>query len=378
MPLVIITIIVASIISIIAGMIFVGHFFIYYSVVKFFGLKSNDSAKRWLSVALFFGAVSFEAAVFLAHLSPNVVTADFYILAGLWLGVALNLDVAFALAWIVFGAAKIFKKELNLKIIGNLALVSAVILSLYGVWNIYNPRVKEITVGIKNLPAAWENKKIVQLSDVHLGFIFGEKFFKKAVDKINIINPEAVFITGDLLDGLDGNLEQAVSPLNNLKAPGGTYFVTGNHETYFGLERTYDILATTKIKILNDEAVDLNGLQIVGVSFPEKSETKNIDETIGQMKGFDSGLPSVLLYHSPFEVDRARRAGISLMLSGHSHAGQMFPFDILAKIIFRGYDYGLHQENNFAIYTSSGLGAWGPMMRTFTRPEIVVITLENK
>jgi len=378
MPLIIL-ILVATFFSVFLAMVFAGHFFIYYSAKNFFDLGSKERAKRQLTVVLFLGAISFELATLLAHISANAGTRFFYFIAGLWLGLILNLDMAFAFGWGAVLAGKIFKKKLNLKIVGTIAIVAALFFSAYGVWNAYHPKIKEITVNIKNLPVAWQGKKAVQISDVHLGHVFGKNFLQETVDKINVLNPEIVFITGDLIDGMDGkNLTQDVSPLNSLKAPSGTYFVTGNHETYFGLERTYEALDTTKTIILKDEVAMLDGLQIVGVSFPEGSETRDIETAIGGIKNFNPEEPSILLYHSPLEVDRAKNAGVDLMLSGHTHEGQVFPFGILGKIIFRGYDYGLHQEENFAIYTSSGLGAWGITMRTFARPEIVLITLENK
>lgn len=378
MPLIIL-VLVATFLSVFLAMVFAGHFFIYYSAKKFFGLENNDQRKKQLGVVLFFGAVSFALATALAHWSRNAVTREFYLLAGLWLGLALNLDIAFGFGWILVGAGKIFKKKLNLKIIGGLAVAAAIIFSGYGVWSAYHPQIKEIKVGIKNLPDAWQGKKAVQISDIHLGHVFGKDFLQETVDKINVINPEIVFITGDLFDGMDGrNLDEEVLPLNNLKAPAGTYFVTGNHETYFGLERTYDALSAIKVRTLKDESAALEGLQIVGISFPEGSEMRDVKEAIGEIKNFNFEEPSILLYHSPFEAGRAKQAGIDLMLSGHTHAGQMFPFNVLTKIIFRGDDYGLHENGDFTLYTSSGLGTWGPTMRTFARPEIVVITFENK
>ncbi len=377
MPLIIL-VLVATFLSVFLAMVSAGHFFIYYSVKKFFSLENDDRKKRILGIFLFFCAISFALSTALAHWSRNIITEDFYFFAGLWLGLALNLDIAFGFGWIIFGAGKILKKELNLKIIGGSAIALAVIFSGYGVWNAYHPQVKEITVSIKNLSVSWQGKKAVQISDIHLGHVFGKKFLQETVDKINIINPEAVFITGDLFDGMDGkDLDEDVLPLNNLKAPGGTFFVTGNHDTYFGLERTYDALAPTKVKILNDEIKVLDGLQIVGVSFPEGSEMRDIEKAIKGIKNFNPEDPSVLLYHSPFEAGRAKQAGVDLMLSGHTHAGQMFPFDILVKIIFRGNGYGLRRDGDFTLYTSSGLGSWGPTMRTFARPEIVVINFES-
>lgn len=169
-----------------------------------------------------------------------------------------------------------------------------------------------------------------------------------------------------------------VAPLDQIKAPRGSYFVTGNHETYLGIADTYHALSQTRVKVLKDEVVNVDGLQIVGIAFPERSETMAIGEVIKKISGFNSEEPSILLYHSPLEALQAKDAGISLMLSGHTHAGQVFPFNILTKIIFWGKDYGLYQDGDFSLYTTSGLGTWGPTMRTFSQPEIVIITLEKK
>jgi hypothetical protein len=213
---------------------------------------------------------------------------------------------------------------------------------------------------------------------VHLGHVFGDWFLERAVAMVNEYNPDAVFITGDLFDGMDGHLMNYVAPLDQITAPRGTYFVTGNHETYLGIADTYHALSQTKVKVLKDEMANVDGLQIVGVAFPERSETMDIGAVIKKIPGFNPGESSILLYHSPLEAMRAKEAGIDLMLAGHTHAGQVLPFNILMKIIFWGKEYRLYQDGDFSLYTTSGLGTWGPTMRTFSQPEIAVITLENK
>ena len=144
----------------------------------------------------------------------------------------------------------------------------AFIYSVYGVWNAFYPRVKEVSVRIKNLPPGWEGKTIVQLSDVHLGHIYKADFLRKVVRTVNGLKPDMVVITGDLFDGMDGSLPSLVTPLNDLIAPDGVYFITGNHETYLGVGKAFSILEKTKVKILNDEVRDIRGLQLIGISYP--------------------------------------------------------------------------------------------------------------
>jgi predicted MPP superfamily phosphohydrolase len=148
---------------------------------------------------------------------------------------------------------------------------------------------------------------------------------------------------------------------------------------------------------LDNEVVDLEGLQLVGISFPPFEGPRAAKNPI-QLKGeLDEGKPSILMYHTPTDVGHtknnprerhyetywtpntrfafARENGIDLQLSGHSHKGQLFPFGFITRLTYKGYDYGLHKEGAFTLYTSSGVGTWGPPMRTGCTPEIVVITL---
>jgi len=244
------------------------------------------------------------------------------------------------------------------------------------VWNAYHPRVEDVVVKIRNLPPDWRGKKVVQLSDVHLGHVLGAGFLQGIVEETNAQNPSIVFITGDLFDGADGRLDDLVAPLNGLRAPGGVFFVTGNHETYLGVDRAYAALKKTKARILNDEMVVIDGLQIIGISYPQRGFSKDIAEVTRKLPNFNPRLPSVLLYHSPTQIEQAKAAGINLQLSGHTHKGQIFPIQFISRLVYGKYYNGLYVEGDYTIYTSSGAGTWGPTMRTGNHPEIAVIHLE--
>ncbi|MGO8818625.1 MAG: metallophosphoesterase [Terriglobia bacterium] len=251
-----------------------------------------------------------------------------------------------------------------------------VLYSAYGIWNGYHPRLVDFKVRIKNLPPSWQGETLVQLSDVHLGRILGADFLSRAVAKVNAQNPAMVLITGDLFDGSDGKLEELVAPLNQLVAPKGIYFVTGNHETYLGVQRSLAALRNTPVKVLADERVVIDGLQVIGISYPERGHTLGFAEKMAKMPGFDPALPSILLYHSPTQVAEAKAAGINLQLSGHVHQGQIFPLQFITRLMFGRYYHGLHKEGTYTLYTTSGTGLWGPTMRTGNHPEIPVIHLE--
>ena len=357
------------------SILFLSHYFIYFSIVRFFGV-TGSGRKAALALILFLLPASFIASEIMAHWTTNRLSRVLLFSSGLWLGIGLTLVVTFALAWAAWGAVKLSAHSPSPVVFGFAAVALACVYSGYGVWNAYHPRTEDVSVRIKNLPPEWRGKKIVQLSDVHLGRVLGSAFLQGLVEKINAENPSIVFITGDLFDGADGRLDDLVSPLNEIRAPLGIYYVTGNHETYLGTDRAYAALRKTKTRILADEMVVINGLQIIGISYAQRGFSKDIAEVIRKLPDFNPRMASVLLYPSPTQIAQAKAAGISLQLSGHTHKGQIFPIQFISRLIFQKYYNGLHVEGDYAIYTSSGAGTWGPTMRTGNHPEIAVIHLE--
>jgi len=357
------------------SVLYFSHYFIYYSIVHFFSVTSKGS-KVALALVLFLLPTSFIALSIMARWLDNHFLRAFYFSAGLWLGVGLTLMTFFAVAWAAWGATRLVTHSPSPAIFGLVTVVLASLYCGYGVWNAYHPRIENVSVRIKNLPPDWRGKKVVQLSDVHLGHILGTAFLRDIVDKANAVDPAIVFITGDLFDGMDGRLDELVRPLNDLRAPRGIYFVTGNHETYLGTDRAYAALKKTKVRVLNDEMVVVNGLQIIGIAFPQRGFSKDIAAVIRSFPDFNPQMPSVILYHNPTQIEQAKAAGINLQLAGHTHHGQIFPIQIISRLIYQKYYNGLHVEGDYTIYTSSGAGTWGPTMRTGNHPEIAVIHLE--
>lgn len=356
------------------------HASVYFFAVKFFSITELGT-KVILACVLGFLAVGFFLSMILGHWVDNVFTRGYYFLCGTWVGLLVNLCLFFILAWLVvfvgtwlqsnFGLS-VFPKE---KTLGIIAVALAIVYSIYGMWNAFNPVVKKIDVSIDDLPQNWIGKKIVQISDVHLGHVYREGYMNEIVDKINALGPNAVMITGDLFDGTDGNLDTFAAPINRIKALDGIYFVTGNHETYLGVQKAYDIISKTKIIPLRDNLKKIDGLQLIGIDYPLRGQDRDIEKLIPQMDGYARNMPSILLIHEPLQIEAAKRLGIDLQLSGHTHKGQLFPFGFISAVLYKGYDYGFKRDGSYAIYTSSGLGGWGPPMRTEAGSEIVEITL---
>jgi len=373
------------------------HLLVYKAMVNFLGIN-NSIARVTLLICLLFLAISFMASFFLLRWQENQFTVGFYILSATWTGYFINILLAAGLSWLCIAILQLAGQNPNMRFIAAAGLMLAVLYSTYGVWNALHPRIKNITVAVENLPDPWKNKSIVQLSDVHLGHVHGRRFLNNILAKMDAIKPEAIFITGDLFDGMDASVKDLAISLNQFSAPQGVLFVTGNHETYVGLKRALHVLNQTKIRVIHNEVIDVDGLEIIGISYPGINKKSDIAGLEKLEQKSSNNAPRILLFHTPTsinlkaedEFDRHfstywipdttfnfhRQLGINLQLSGHSHAGQIFPFGILTKLIYKGYDYGLRQEGEFNIYTTSGVGTWGPPMRTGNAPEIVAITLK--
>ena len=381
-------------IGITVGILFVAHFLSYIVIVRLLGITS-PIVKTVLFISLSFLSLSFVASFFLVHWWENLFTSSFYIFSATWVGLFLNFWLAVALSYLLIWVVKLVGYTPNGQAIAIVSFVMVIFYSAYGVYNAFHPRIKNIEVHMENLPEEWKNKTIVQLSDVHLGHVHGVGFLERVVRKVNSLNPELVFITGDLFDGMGRKFIRFVEPLNKLKAKKGVFFITGNHETYVGVSRALGILEKTKIYFLDNEMVEIDGLQIVGIGYPGLGGKKDIQSLKGFEGKFSKEKPTILLFHTPTSITQgkdlkphasaywtphtsfamSREMGVDLQLSGHTHAGQLFPFGYLTKLIYKGYDYGLHNDGRFSIYITCGVGTWGPPMRTGNSPEIVLIKL---
>jgi uncharacterized protein len=351
---------------------FAAHAYIAIALIRLFPLCAEYAVS--VSGLLIFLAFSFPVASIMMHLSESMMTRAMYFCAGLWLGAIVPCIVALTIA---LGMRRISSAFSSSVFPAALLMIAAAVVMI-GVWKAFHPKIREVTASIEGLPEQWQGKRIVQISDVHLGAVYRSDFSQSIVDQINSIHPEAVVITGDLFDGADEHVDGLVVPFSGIRAPYGTFFVTGNHETYLGVARAISAVTAVGIRVLDGEVADLDGLKLIGIGYPERGTADTVLETLQSVSSEFSGYPNILLFHSPTHTEDFRSAGIGLQLSGHTHRGQEFPFNLVTAMIYHGLDYGLHQFGSYSIYTTSGAGTWGPTMRIGTDSEIVVITLIRK
>lgn len=267
---------------------------------------------------------------------------------------------------------KFFKKSLDV-----FALLGAVILSGRALYEARFVQIEKVNIKLKNLQQPY---KIVQLSDIHIGGLIDAKFIEDIVNRVNKLEPDLVVITGDLIDIKIGSAKQALEKFTQLQSTYGTYFIVGNHEYFHGIEHIITTVKSLGITVLENENIYIGernrGFNLVGVydvfGYRANKYKPDIQKAL-QNKELDS--PTVLLAHQPRFIDEVKD-GVDLMLSGHTHGGQLYPFRFLVSIV-QPYLAGLYQHNkNLQIYVNKGTGFWGPPMRLGATSEITSIMLE--
>ena len=244
---------------------------------------------------------------------------------------------------------------------------------------IKRPELNKVDVYIKDLD--FEALTVVQLSDVHIGNTIGKEFLAECVARINALKPDLVVITGDLVDRKIDDAKDALSPLKALDSTFGTYFVFGNHEYYHGAEEIAAFLPEVGVTpLLNESTLISDGkrsINLVGLNDIQSIRFKTmLIDTEKAFKAVDTSKPTLLLSHQPKSISFVENKQYDLMLSGHTHGGQIFPFGFLV-MLQQPYLAGLHAiTNRKQIFVSRGTGYWGPPVRVFAPSEISVLTLK--
>ena len=361
-------------IAVIQSVLCLGHLFLY-ETWAFSPTGSATPGAFWIKLAVGFLSVSFVAASLLAFRYTNAVVRAFYKAAAVWVGLLSFLFVAAISSWIIFGIAQLAGLDMDFHSTVELLYGAAGITGLYGVFNASWTRITRTTVRLANLPAAWRGRTAALISDLHLGHVRNGSFLRRMVAKILKEEPDAIFIAGDLYDGTAIDAQRAAQPLSRLVAPHGVYFVAGNHEQFGDDSKYLHAIAATGVRVLSNEKVDVEGLQIVGVPYRHAVHGGHFASVLRGI-GINNDRASILLTHAPDNPKVAEAAGVSLQLSGHTHLGQFIPWNWIARRIYRQFVYGLSRIGKMQVFTSSGAGTWGPPLRLGSNPEIVMLQFE--
>ncbi|MDO7253639.1 metallophosphoesterase [Helicobacter cappadocius] len=359
------------------GVSLISHLIIYWGL--FYKLNKSKIPQNILKFLIFLNAI---AVVCYIYFQEYPLPIWLYTLLSLSIGIGFIFLVFTLLYQLIILPLRFFSLKKLRKKIQNIMVIACVLYTSYGIYiGQTSPIMDSVSISLKNLSTPL---KVVQLSDVHISTLMTREKVKKIVDKVNAQNPDIIVLTGDIIDTQSRFAELAIEELKNLKATYGVYYVLGNHEYYHDINNIIkklkdiglNVLINQNILVQVDKKPILNIAGIADLMGDKVGFLKpNIDKTL---QGINTNIPTLLLSHQPKIISQTQDKPIDLILSGHTHGGQIFPFS-LAVLLDQPFIKGLHHiTKNQTLYINQGTNLWGPPMRIGTHYEITIINLIPK
>jgi len=257
-------------------------------------------------------------------------------------------------------------------------LLVALLLTLVGAWNARHIQVRRLALSLPKKQGALNQVRLVLASDIHLGTLIPASRFREMARLINEQKPDAVLIGGDLFDEDVTRLNESelVESLASLKSRYGTYAILGNHEYFAGAQATIALMRKGGFTVLREESVRVaDAFYLVGRDDRQGSHWGGLRTPQSRlMANLPKDLAVMAMDHQPFSLEEAADAGVDLQLSGHTHHGQIWPFNFITNRVYE-ISWGYGRKGQTQYYVSCGAGTWGPPVRLGNRPEIVVLEI---
>lgn len=368
--------------------------FIYGSFHLYFFLRAKAALDPpvWALLLLALFLLGMIAAPILVRLSErsgfNQLALFLAYLGYTWMGIvfvfaaaALAVDCCRILIW---GGGLLLHKEpvlqLGVRTAFYLPLAFALFVSLWGFFEAWDIRIEKVTLAHEKIPKSLDGLRVVQISDVHLGLIVRHKRLQKILETVQKADPDILVSTGDLVDGQINDLEGLAEMLQQIKPRYGKYAVTGNHEFYAGLQESLAFTQKAGFIVLRNKGFTVAGsFNIAGVDDRTSRYQDKVPETseADMLKSLDRDKFTLLLKHRPV-VDEKSLGLFDLQLSGHTHKGQIFPFNIVTLLYFPVHWGCLNPVDHCYLYVSRGSGTWGPPIRFLSPPEVTLVELVSQ
>ena len=353
------------------------HYYLYLRSLQAFS-PSNEN-RKFFFIGLFSMELFFILGMLLEHSFSSVFSEWLYKIGTTWLAFLLYFFIAIVAIDIIRALNHFihFIPEFSPKqslFLGLSVCVAVCITVFYGHLNALDVQVKQIPISIHKQVTGNKNVKILMASDLHFGAIIGEKWERKFLQIVEQQKPDLVLLCGDFVDGeIAPVLRQRLGKhIQEISTPLGMYAITGNHEYIGGIDKALTYLKSINIRVLIDEVVTLpNGIQLVGRNDVASRHQRPLDSL---MQGIDFTKPIIVMNHQPYNLQEVVDAKADLQLSGHTHNGQMWPFNYITKAIFE-LSWGYLKKGDTQFYVSSGYGSWGPTVRIGNKPEVVVFNV---
>jgi len=379
------------------------YFIIFFSIVLtvyglvnyyifrtgWFALPSDFSIKLIYTIIFLFVFLSFLAGRFLERRQISWFSSLLVWLGSFWLGamvyfffIIVFLDLIRLINYIFpFFPSFIYSDYERTKLITALiSMIIVFVITVIGYINSLNPVITNLDISIKKVVQDVKELNIAAATDIHLGTIICKSRLEKIVDKINSLNPDIIFLPGDVVDEDVGPVikQNLGETLKKLNAKIGIFGITGNHEYIGGAEKACKYLEEHRIFMLRDSYVRIdNTYYIVG------REDRSIKGFTGKLRkpleeilqDVDKSYPVILMDHQPIHLEEAMRNNVDFQISGHTHHGQLWPFNYITRKVYE-LDRGYKKMGETHYFVSCGVGTWGPPMRTNCRPEILNIKLK--
>jgi predicted MPP superfamily phosphohydrolase len=318
----------------------------------------------WFWPFILLSSILWLLSMGIGMMSASRPASAFHVASTLWLGL-LFMFIFTLVGWDVARQFVDPPKEL----VGATVIAISLGAMIFGLMNARFVRTKEFMVSTDKVEG---EVRVVHLSDVHIGTFYSPKFLRRVVRIANSLKPDFVVITGDLADGAHPYTGETFRPLDELKVP--VYYVTGNHEHYAGLIDVLEALSETKVERLMNGTATVGDVQILGIDY--WAERDEVARTLREAD-LDDDRFNLVLYHVPRELKAFKDSGADLVLTGHTHAGQFFPFTMISRAIWKKHK-GLHDLGSTHLFVSSGIGTWGPPIRLGTSSQVALVRIMGR
>lgn len=345
----------------------------YIAVWTLRNFRPGPAGKKALAAVFIFLASLFPLARWWAGNSSGAPAAAVNWLGFAWLGGSTIFFFSLLSFELLLAALKLCGFRAGGKKAPALALAAAGALFLFGLYGgMRAPDIRRIEIKLKQLPPELDGMRVAQVSDTHFGRMNGPGRMERLEKLLNALNPDLVVFTGDILEGRESVPEGVCKALGRIKARLGKPAVPGNHDLFGGRERSEEFFERCGLKVLRGESYEpAPGLVVAGLDYLRRGSGVGPERLA---RDLPNDRPVLLLSHLPQGFEALMKGRSGLVLAGHTHKGQIFPFTIIERPFFK-YFYGLYREGDFSVYVTAGAGTWGPPLRLFAAPEIPLFTL---